>query len=283
MEDLKLRGVNTRSTKDKFYRIKTKMDQLINKLNTDNEIMSTAVFMINTKMASDQKYKDDQAAFRNWIDRAEDALADLIDKLEESGMNIASDHAQAPVASDLSSILQHMDKRWADMTKKLTDTQSDMRTKWAESQTQLSNKLAESQTKMSENMAEALKTSSKPKFKRIQPTFLPKKDMDDYSLYRVFKRDFAHFIQDVDEANWEDKARWLLECVKGDAYQLIKEITLNEAGYTKAFADLDSQYLCSNKVKDSIFEYIRTFSIANTGKNHSTLKAKLTTLSNYIK
>ena len=106
--------------------------------------------------------------------------------------------------------------------------------------------------------------------------------MDDYSLYRVFKRDFDHFIQDVDEANWEDKARWLLECVKGDAYQLIKEITLNEAGYTKAFADLDSKYLCSDKIKDNIFHYIHTFAIPNTGKNHSTLSSKLITLTNYI-
>merc|ERR1712082_321119 len=273
MEDLKLRGVNTRSTKDKFYRIKTKMDQLINKLNTDNEIMSTAIFMINTKMASDQKYKDDQTIFRNWIDRSEDALADLIDKLEETGMNIPSDYVQASApSSDLSAVLLQMSKQQAEMHKEMAKQQAETR-----------KELAESQTKMSENMAEALKTSSKPKFKRIQPTFLPKKDMDDYSLYRVFKRDFAHFIQDVNEANWEDKARWLLECVKGDAYQLIKQITLNEAGYTKAFTDLDSQYLCYNKIKDSIFEYIRTFSIANTGKNHSTLKAKLTTLSNYIK
>ena len=102
---LGLKGANTRSTKDSFYRIKSKMDQLINKLNTDNEIMSTAVFMINTKMASDQKYKDDQTIFRNWIGRSEDALADLIDKLEESGMNIASDHAQEPVSSDISAVL----------------------------------------------------------------------------------------------------------------------------------------------------------------------------------
>merc|ERR1712082_511637 len=173
MEDLKLRGVNTRSTKDKFYRIKTKMDQLINKLNTDNEIMSTAVFMINTKMASDQKYKDDQAAFRNWIDRAEDALADLIDKLEESGMNIASDHAQAPVSSDISAVLLQMSKHQAEMQKEMSKQQAEMQKQitadmtktLTESQTKMSNKLAEYQTKMSKNMADALKTSSKPKFK----------------------------------------------------------------------------------------------------------------------
>ena len=55
IEDLKLKGVNTRSTKDKFYRIKSNLDQLITKAKTDNESMSTAIFMINTKMANDTK------------------------------------------------------------------------------------------------------------------------------------------------------------------------------------------------------------------------------------
>ena len=69
IEDLKLKGVNTRSTKDKFYGIKSELGQLITKLKENNETMCTAIFMINTKMANDTKYKDDQVAFRNWIDR----------------------------------------------------------------------------------------------------------------------------------------------------------------------------------------------------------------------
>ena len=41
--------------------------------------------------------------------------------------------------------------------------------------------------------------------------------------------------------NWVDKARWLLECVKQDAYNLVKYITLDQAGYTKAVKDLDEK------------------------------------------
>ena len=136
---------------------------------------------------------------------------------------------------------------------------------------------------MKDKFVEALKVSGKSKFKRIQPTFSPNRDIDDPSLYRAFKIDFDHFIADVDPANWADKTRWIKQCVKEDAYHKIKEVTLNEAGYKEAFKILDAKYLCTNKIKDDIFHFIHTFSIPNTGKNHSTLSSKLTTLNNYIK
>ena len=86
----------------------------------------------------------------------------------------------------------------------------------------------------------------------------------------------------MDPENWADKTRWIFECVKEDAYQLIKGVSLNKAGYIKAFADLDSKYLCKKKIKDNIFNYIHMFAVPNTGKNHSTLSSKLIALKNYI-
>ena len=50
IEDLKLKGVNTRSTKDKFYQLKSDLDELTTKLKDNNESMCTAIFMIDTKM-----------------------------------------------------------------------------------------------------------------------------------------------------------------------------------------------------------------------------------------
>ena len=72
-------------------------------------------------------------------------------------------------------------------------------------------------------------------------------------------------------------------CVKEDAYQLIKEVTLNEAGSIKAFQDLDEKYLFTGVIMNNIFHFIHMFSVPNTGKNHSTLSSKLITLRNYIK
>ena len=81
MQELKMKGANTRSTKDKFYRLQSEFLELKTKLNEKNETMSTAIFMLNTNMANDANYKEDQTALRNWLGRAEDALSDLIDKL----------------------------------------------------------------------------------------------------------------------------------------------------------------------------------------------------------
>ena len=63
---------------------------------------------------------------------------------------------------------------------------------------------------------------------------------------------------------------------------MIKEVTINEAGYNNALEILDTKYLSTNKIKDSVFHYIHTFNISNTGKIHSTLSTKLVTLKNYI-
>ena len=112
IEELKLKGTNTRSTKDKFYKIQTKLDQVIIKLNDKNESMCTALFMLNTKMANETKFKEDQTAFRNWIGRAEDAFSELVDKLEESGMDLVTTSSQAPpVVSDINMILLQMSKQ----------------------------------------------------------------------------------------------------------------------------------------------------------------------------
>ena len=157
--------------------------------------MRTAISMINTKMANDSKYKEDQTAFRSWIGRAEDALSELVDKLEESGMNLVTTSSQAPPAtSDLATILQQMAKQQA-------DTQKQLGKQFSESQALMSQKFADSQKESADKFTEAIKISGKSKLKRVQPTFSPKQDIDDYSLYRKFKKDFEHFISDVDPAN----------------------------------------------------------------------------------
>ena len=109
IEELKIKDANTRSTKDKFYRLQSKFNELETKLNEKNESMHTAIFMLITNMANDSKYKEDQTAFRSWIGRAEDALSELVDKLEESGMNLVTTSSQAPPAtSDIATILLQM-------------------------------------------------------------------------------------------------------------------------------------------------------------------------------
>ena len=56
-QDLKLRGVNTRATKDKFYRLQANLNELLKELKDDNKSMCTAIFMLNKNMANDLKFK----------------------------------------------------------------------------------------------------------------------------------------------------------------------------------------------------------------------------------
>ena len=113
IEDLKLKAVNTRSIKDKFYRLQFNLNELSAKLKDNNESMCTAIFMLNKNMANDLKFKEDQTALRTWIGKAEDALSELVEKLEESGMNLVTTSLQPPAAaSDTNTILLEMQKRW---------------------------------------------------------------------------------------------------------------------------------------------------------------------------
>ena len=69
--------------------------------------------MLNKNMANDVKFKEDQTALRTWIGKAEDALSELVQKLEESGMNLVTTSLQPPAAaSDTNTILLEMQKRW---------------------------------------------------------------------------------------------------------------------------------------------------------------------------
>merc|ERR1712121_164344 len=59
-------------------------------------------------------------------------------------------------------------------------------------------------------------------------------------------------------------------------------VPLTEAGYKEAIRKLESKYLKTDEIQDNIFHFIHTFSVTNTGKNHSTLRSKLVALENYI-
>ena len=125
----------------------------------------------------------------------------------------------SPATSNLITILLQMskqlerqDKQWGDIHKQLgkqfSEAQKESREsiapmsqKFADSQKESREQFAASQKENADKFTEALKVSGKPKFKRIEPMFSPKRDIDDPSLYRRFKIDFDHFIADIDPAN----------------------------------------------------------------------------------
>ena len=119
MEDLEINGIDTRTTKDKFCQLQS-CQELSTELKDSGESVCTAVFETDAEMAKDPKYNEDQTAFKDWIGEAEDAPSELIekfekleliDKLEESGMDIVTFSLQAPPAAcNTNAILLQMSK-----------------------------------------------------------------------------------------------------------------------------------------------------------------------------
>ena len=56
INELKDKGTNTRSTRDKFYRLKERSDNLITELENENKALIIAFFKLNPKMASEPKF-----------------------------------------------------------------------------------------------------------------------------------------------------------------------------------------------------------------------------------
>ena len=53
INELKDKGANTRSTRDKFYHLKIRSDKLITLLEDENRALCTAFFKLNSKMTND--------------------------------------------------------------------------------------------------------------------------------------------------------------------------------------------------------------------------------------
>ena len=89
-------------------------------------------------------------------------------------------------------------------------------------------------TELSKNQMAATAAVSGPK--PVQPTFLPKGEISDYLFYKGFIKKFEYFTRNV--ARNVDTLNWLFQCVKGDAFELIKNLTLEDVNYKIALDKL---------------------------------------------
>ena len=84
--------------------------------------------------------------------------------------------------------------------------------------------------------ANAVANSPKP----VQPFWTPKGDMTDYLSYKSFVKKFDYFVTNTPKDI--DKLNWLMNSVKGTAYEMIKYLTLEDANYE----------IAKEKIKESI-------------------------------
>ena len=133
-------------------------------------------------------------------------------------------------------------------------------------------------TELSKNQVAATAALSGPK--PVQPSFHPKGEKSDYLLYKSFIKKFEYFTTNV--ASNVDKLNWLFFCVKGDAFELIKTLTLEDANYKIALDKLNKIYLDDKKIIQSIVSTIYKYHNPSPDKNYSNIAKGLTSLENHI-
>ena len=104
--------------------------------------------------------------------------------------------------------------------------------------------------------------------------------MSDYLSYKSFVKKFEYFVSNTPKDT--DKLNWLLNSVKGSAYELIKHFTLEDANYQLAKDALKKAYLDDDKIKEGIVSTIYLYKNQNPDKNYTNVIKGLTTLENHI-
>ena len=181
---------HTRSTIDRYYKLKAEIPKILDKANDQNDQLLAALCKHNIAIKKDEHFVSDQTNLNNKMESLEDKFSELSEKLEKADV-IAKPVAVAPHAPspDVSEVIKLLSKQISDAqvvtNKHISDSQKEL--------------------------AETLKSCNKSKLKRVQPIFFPKRNLEDYSLFRQFKKDFEHYISDVSNDNWPDKCRWLMQ------------------------------------------------------------------------
>ena len=155
--------------------------------------------------------------------------------------------------------------------KAATDAQAAREKATADSQKAVLKNLIEVQKE-----ANAVANSPKP----VQPFWTPKGDMTDYLSYKSFVKKFDYFVTNTPKDI--DKLNWLMSSVKGNAYEMIKHLTLEDANYEIAKEKLKKAYLDDAKIKDSLAKAIYQYKNQNPEKNYANVIKGLITLENYI-
>merc|ERR1712237_63570 len=98
------------------------------------------------------------------------------------------------------------------LSKQISDEQSVMNNQISDAQQVMNKQISDAQgvtnkhiSDSQKELAETLKSCNKSKLQRVKPMFLPKRNLEDYSLFRQFRKEFEHYISDVSEENYPDK------------------------------------------------------------------------------
>ena len=276
-----------------FTYIDKEFEANMEQLKSDNHLFVQHILHASQNFSSDENFTQDQNSIRatqisaitvkdNYVEILENH--NLVPKISEQVANAAS-ASPAPDIAILLRVIALDRKAQAEDRKAQADerkTQAETLKALLDSQTQNQNTQSAAQKslliELNKNSAAATKAATGPK--PTQPFFHPKGDMSDYLAYKSFIKKFEYFSVNVEF--FFDKLWWLLSSVKGDAYELIKNLSLEGINYQVALDKLKKLYLDDDKIKQSIVSTIYNYKNPNPDKNYSNVLKGLTSLENHL-
>ena len=96
VETLHAKESHTRSTIDRYYRLKVEVPQIINNVRDQNKQLLAALCKYNIAIKKDSQFVSDQSNLRNKMESLEDKFSELSEKLETKGV-IVKPVAAAPL------------------------------------------------------------------------------------------------------------------------------------------------------------------------------------------
>ena len=262
-----------------FTYIDKEFEVNMEQLKGDNHLFVQHILHASQNFSSDAEFTEDQKSIRATQIAAINAKDSYLEILENHNLvpkisDQVANAAPVPTSPDLAAILKELAedrKNQKETLKALLDSQTQNQNTQAATQKSL---LIE----LNKNQAAATKAATGPK--PTQPFFHPKGDMSDYLSYKSFIKKFDYFSVNV--VKNVDKLWWLLSSVKGDAYELIKNLSLEGINYQVALDKLQKIYLDDDKIKQSIVSSIYNYKNPNPDKNYSNVLKGLTSLENHL-
>merc|ERR1712237_101807 len=166
VETLHAKDTHTRSSIERYYKLKADIPQILDRAKDQNNELLAALYKYNIGIKKDDQFISDQIILNKKMESLEDKFCELSEKLETKNV-IAKPVAATPVApsSDMSEAIKLLSKQISDAQAVTNNQISDAQ---GVTNKHISDAQAESQ-KSSKELAEALKSCNKSKLTCVRP------------------------------------------------------------------------------------------------------------------
>ena len=251
----KLKQLNSQDTVAirRFTRLETEMRNRVEDLRKSQNSFVKLVLMSEPSLIESKDLKADIKDIDGQIEAGCDILDELRDREDVSEGLKAS--VPDPVPIDFANVLNDTITQ---LSIKQDENLSKLATQLSSKQDEKMAKLVDSlSTKQDANTEKLVKSNSSHAPKPTQPFFTSKQNDSDFSNFKDFWSRFEFFTKKC--SSNAEKLEWLKSSIKGDAYQLIKHLSVIDANYDVAVQKLNDKYSNADSVKHSLLQSILNF------------------------